>query len=82
MARKTRRKKQSVLTQAQLEGTRQQDLVQTEKIEIEVKAPEPTAKVTVNFEQEYHHVIGDLQRIGILAAVMLVVLVVLNLVLS
>jgi hypothetical protein len=82
MARKTRRKKQSVLTQAQLEGTRQQDLVHAEKIEIEVKTPEPTAKTTVDFEQEYHHVIADLQRIGILAAVMFVVLVVLNLVLG
>jgi hypothetical protein len=35
----------------------------------------------VNFEQEYHHVIADLQRIGILAAIMFVVLVALNLVL-
>jgi hypothetical protein len=81
MAKKARRRKQSVLTQAQLAGTRQQDLVTAEKITVENKAPEPKAKVVVNFEQEYHHVIADLQRIGILAAIMFVVLVALNLVL-
>jgi hypothetical protein len=82
MAKKARRKKQSVLTQAQLEGTRQQDLVTVEKIVVETKAPEPIAKVVVNFEQEYSHVIADLQRIGILAAILLVVLIVLNLTLG
>jgi hypothetical protein len=67
------------LTQAQLEGTRQQDLVDAEKIVVETKTPEPTAPTTVNFEQEYHHVIADLERIGILAAIMFVVLIALNL---
>ena len=81
MAKKARRKKQSVLTQSQLQGTRQQDLVTVEKIAIETKAPEPTTKVTVNFEQEYHHVLADLKHIGILATIMFVILIVLNLVL-
>jgi hypothetical protein len=81
MAKKARRKKHSVLTQAQLEGTGQQDLVSADKVVIETKAPEPTAAVTVDFEKEYHHVIADLERIGVLAAVMFVVLIVLNLVL-
>lgn len=82
MAKKARRKKQSVLTQAQLEGTHHHDRVTAGKIVIEAKAPEPTAKVVVNFEQEYGHVITDLKRIGILAAIMFVVLVVLNLILG
>ena len=81
MAKKARRKKQSVLTQSQLEGTRQQERVTVEKITVETHAPEPTARVTVNFEQEYHHVLTDLQRIGILAAIMFVILIALNLIL-
>jgi len=81
MAKKARRKKQSVLTQSQLEGTRQQDRVTAEKITVETHAPEPTTKATVNFEQEYHHVLGDLKRIGIFAAVMFAALVLLNLLL-
>ncbi|GAB4505979.1 MAG: hypothetical protein Kow00123_01170 [Anaerolineales bacterium] len=37
---------------------------------------------TVDFKQEYHYVLKDLRRLGIIAAVMLVVLVVLSLLLA
>lgn len=79
MAKKARRKKQSVLTQSQLVGTRQHEAVTTDKVVIQSKKVEPAAKIRVNFEQEYHYVITDLRRIGILAAVMFVILVGLNL---
>lgn len=36
----------------------------------------------VDFKQEYHYVLKDLRRLGIIAAVMLVVLVVLSLLLA
>jgi len=41
----------------------------------------PTSKrgEPVNFKEEYHYVINDLRRLGIIAAVMLAVLVVLSL---
>ena len=79
MAKKARRKKQSVLTQSQLVGTRQHDAVTTDKVVIQSQKAEPTAKTQVNFEQEYRYVITDLRRIGILAAVMFVILFGLNL---
>ncbi len=81
MAKKARRKKQSVLTQSQLVGTRKQDAVTTNKVVIETKKVERAAKTTVDFRKEYQYVITDLNRIGILAAVMFAILIVLNLVL-
>ena len=81
MAKKARRKKQSVLTQSQLVGTRQSELVTSNKVVIQAQKKEPTVKTTVDFRQEYHYVITDLRRIGILAAVMFVVLIALNLIL-
>lgn len=81
MAKKARRKKQSVLTQSQLVGTSQQDAVTSDKVVIHAKKAEPTAKIEVNFEEEYHYVIADLRRIGVLAGVMFVVLFGLNLLL-
>jgi len=82
MAKKARRKKQTVLTQAQLQGTKKQDVVTANKVVIKTHTPEPTEKVSVNFREEYQYVITDLQRIGVLAAVMLVVLISLNLLLN
>ena len=79
MAKKARRKKRTVLTQAQLEGTKQ--TAATSKVVIAKQAPAPTAKATVNFAQEYQYVITDLKRIGVLAAVMFGVLIGLNLIL-
>jgi hypothetical protein len=81
MAKKARRKKRSVLTQSQLVGTRQQDVVTTEKVVIQSKKVEPTAKIHVDLGKEYHYVIADLRRIGILAALMFAVLFGLNLLL-
>ena len=81
MAKKARRKKQTVLTQSQLVGTRQQETVATSKVVVRTQKPEPTARTTVNFEKEYAYVIADLNRIGILAAVMFVILIALNLIL-
>ncbi|MBN1314327.1 MAG: hypothetical protein JXA42_02625 [Anaerolineales bacterium] len=82
MAKKARRKKQTVLTQAQLEGTKKQDIVESDKISIQVQAIEPKQKETQDFATEYHYVIADLRRIGILAAVMMAVLIALNLILK
>lgn len=79
MAKKARRKRQTVLTQAQLEGTKKQEFVESDKISISVQAVEPKQKEVVDFATEYRYVIADLKRIGILAAVMLAVLVGLNL---
>jgi hypothetical protein len=79
MAKKARRKKQTVLTQAQLEGTKKQDIVESDKISIAVQAAEPKQKETLDFATEYHYVITDLKRIGVLAAVMMAVLIALNL---
>lgn len=81
MARKARRKKQAVLTQSQLVGTRQQNAVTADKIVIQTQKPEPNVKNTVDFREEYQYVIADLSRIGILAAVMFIVLIALNLLL-
>ena len=81
MAKKARRKKQSVLTQSQLVGTKKQDAVMTNKVVIETKKVEQATKTTVDFRKEYQYVITDLNRIGILAAVMFAILIVLNLVL-
>ncbi len=81
MARKARRKKQSVLTQSQLVGTKQQEAVTASKVVIDSPVPEPSAKVTVNFREEYHYVLADLGRIGVLAAIMFAVLIALNLIL-
>jgi hypothetical protein len=81
MAKKARRKKQTVLTQAQLAGTKKQDEVLSDKVIIEYQVPEPTARVAVDFRQEYKYVVNDLQRVGILAAIMLGILIALNLVL-
>ncbi len=81
MAKKARRKKQSVLTQSQLVGTKKQEAVTTNKVVIQTKKVEQTAKTTVDFRKEYAYVITDLNRIGILAAVMFAILIVLNLVL-
>ena len=82
MAKKARRKKHTVLTQAQLEGTSKQDSVTKDKVVVNIQTPEPTARVKVDFAQEYKYVITDLNRIGILAAVMLAILVALNLLLK
>lgn len=79
MAKKARRKKQSVLTQAQLAGTTKEEMIATEKVAIEIQKPERTEKKVVNFQEEYQYVFTDLKRIGVLAAVMLAVLVGLNL---
>ena len=81
MAKKARRKKQSVLTQSQLVGTKKQDAVTTNKVVIETKKVEQATKTTVDFRKEYQYVVTDLNRIGILAAVMFAILIVLNLVL-
>jgi len=81
MAKKARRKKQSVLTQAQLTGTRKENTVATEKVLVATRKPDQATKKTVNFKKEYHYVVTDLRRIGVLAAVMLAVLVGLNLLL-
>jgi hypothetical protein len=81
MAKKARRKKQSVLTQSQLVGTNKQEAVTANKVVIKTKKVEQTAKTTVDFRKEYEYVITDLNRIGILAAVMFAILIVLNLVL-
>lgn len=82
MAKKARRKKQSVLTQAQLTGTGKQGEVIADKVVVKSHISESTAKETVDFATEYHYVIADLQRIGVLAAIMLVVLVALNILLK
>jgi adenosylmethionine-8-amino-7-oxononanoate aminotransferase len=82
MAKKARRKKQTVLTQAQLEGTKKQNIVEQDKISIAVQAVEPKHKETLDFATEYHYVITDLRRIGILAAVMMAALIALNLILK
>ncbi len=79
MAKKARRKKHTVLTQAQLEGTKQKETVTTNKVVIEVHHPEPDAKTELDLRTEYRYVVADLRRIGILAALMLMALVVLNL---
>lgn len=81
MAKKARRKKQSVLTQAQLEGTNQQGKVTTERVTIEAQPQASKGQAKVDFGQEYRYVISDLYRIGILAAIMLGILVGLNLLL-
>jgi hypothetical protein len=78
MAKKARRKKQAVLTQAQLAGTRQQGQVSADKVAIKVENHESVAKGQVDFAKQYHYVITDLQRIGVLAAIMLAVLFALN----
>lgn len=81
MAKKARRKKQSVLTQSQLVGTKKQKSVTTNKVVIKTKKVVQTAKTAVDFKEEYQYVITDLKRIGVLAAVMFAILIVLNLVL-
>jgi hypothetical protein len=81
MAQKARRKKQSVLTQSQLVGTKQHDAVTASKVVIDSPAPEPSAKAAVDFREEYHYVLADLGRIGVLAAIMFAILIVLNLIL-
>lgn len=81
MAKKARRKKQSVLTQSQLVGTKQQDAVTANKVVIDSPAPEPKAKAVVDFREEYRYVLADLGRIGALAAVMFAILIILNIVL-
>ena len=82
MAKKARRKKQTVLTQAQLAGTRQHGQVSADKVVVEVQNHESVAKGQVNFAEQYNYVITDLQRIGVLAAIMLAVLIGLNLLLK
>ncbi len=82
MAKKARRRKQSVLTQAQLAGTKQQENVNGEKVVVEAHVPEQMARAEVNFAEEYQYVITDLQRIGVLAAIMLAILIALNLFLN
>ncbi len=81
MAKKARRKKQSVLTQSQLVGTKQQDAITANKVVIDSPTPEPTAKAVVDFREEYRYVLADLRRIGVLAAVMFAILIALNLML-
>jgi hypothetical protein len=81
MARKARRKKQSVLTQSQLVGTKQQAAITANKVVIDSPTPEHSARATVNFREEYHYVLADLGRIGILAAIMFAILIALNLIL-
>ncbi len=81
MARKARRKKQSVLTQSQLVGTRKQDVVTAGKVVIDNPAPEPSARTEIDFREEYHYVLADLGRIGVLAAIMFAILIALNLIL-
>lgn len=81
MARKARRKKQTVLTQSQLQGTRRQPEASARQIRLTPPVPEPTPRKAVDLREEYRYVIADLRRIGILAAVMLAVLIGLNLIL-
>ena len=81
MAKKARRRKQSVLTQAQLEGTNQQGKVIADRVTIEALPQVSKAPDKVDFREEYQYVISDLNRIGILAGVMLGILVGLNLLL-
>ena len=81
MAKKARRKKQSVLTQSQLVGTKQQDAITGNKVVIDNPTPEPSARTAVNFREEYHYVLADLRRIGVLATIMFAILIALNLIL-
>jgi hypothetical protein len=81
MAKKVRRKKQTVLTQSQLAGTKHWDTISAGRVSVTAPAPEQTPKAAVDFRQEYQYVVADLKRIGVLAAVMFAVLIALNLVL-
>lgn len=82
MARKARRRKQTVLTQSQLVGTKQREAAAAGKVVVQARKPEAMQKATVNFREEYQYVIADLNRIGLLAAFMFAVLIALNLLLK
>ncbi len=82
MARKARRKKQTVLTQSQLVGTKQREAAADGKVVVMQHKPIAARKEMVNFRDEYQYVITDLNRIGLLAALMFAVLIALNLLLQ
>jgi hypothetical protein len=82
MARKARRKKQTVLTQSQLVGTKQSEAAAAGKVVVKAHKSGTSRKATVNFREEYRYVIADLNRIGLLAALMFAVLIALNLLLK
>lgn len=83
MARKARRRKQTVLTQSQLVGTKQREAVAAAgKVVVKARKPAAMRRETVNFREEYQYVVADLNRIGLLAAVMFAVLIALNLLLK
>jgi hypothetical protein len=82
MARKARRRKQTVLTQSQLVGTKQREAAAAGKVVVKAHKPAAMRRETVNFREEYQYVIADLNRIGLLAAFMFAVLIALNLLLK
>ncbi len=83
MARKARRRKQTVLTQSQLVGTKQREAAAAAgKVVVKAQKPAAMRRETVNFREEYQYVVADLNRIGLLAAVMFAVLITLNLLLK
>ena len=80
MARKVRRKKRSVLTEKQLDGTGRESNGQ-QRIVVNTPRPASQKRKTVDFATEYRYVITDLRRIGVLAAVMFALMLLLNLLL-
>ena len=69
------------LSEAQLVQPTQESVKQAPVV-AEVAVVKPTQESTAtNFQEEYHYVVSDLQRIGILAAAMLGGLVILSFIL-
>ena len=85
MAKKSRRVRHKAarprLSEAQLAQPTQESIKEAPAVaEVADVKPVPDSTAT-NFQDEYHYVVSDLQRIGILAAVMLGGLLVLSFIL-
>jgi len=80
MAKKSRRTRKSKLSQTQLVRPSRDAVESTPAVEVKptkVTTPQAISSAAPDFGQEYEYVIGDLKRIGILAAGMLAGLVIL-----
>lgn len=83
MAKKSRRARSAPSTLVRPVQTSQPKTVaQPVRITRPIRAPESQAAKEVDFSKEYHYVLEDLKRIGIIAASLLVLLIALALIIG
>jgi len=82
MAKKSRRARQAPVAGRPVRNIQPTTAAQPVRIARPIRPPVIEAAKAVDFSTEYHYVLEDLKRIGILAAALLVLLIVLALIIA